>query len=55
VTLSWLERGKLSREERHRAERVGGASLGKPFAERAAEIWLADPALGPRWEAWTRS
>lgn len=55
VTLSWLERGKLSREERHRAERVGGASLGKPFAERAAEIWLADPALGPHWEAWTRS
>jgi hypothetical protein len=53
VTLSWLERGKLSREERHRAERVGGAPLGKPFAERAAEIWLADPALGPRWTAWT--
>lgn len=53
VTLSWLERGKLSREERHRAERVGGGPLGKPFAERAAEIWLADPALGPRWTAWT--
>jgi hypothetical protein len=55
VTLSWLERGKLSREERHRAERLGGASLGKPFAERAAEIWLADPALGAHWDAWTRS
>jgi len=55
VTLSWLERGKLSREERHRAELVGGTSLGKAFAERAAELWLGDPALGPRWDAWARS
>jgi hypothetical protein len=54
VTLGWLERGKLSREERLRAERVGGTSLGKPFAERAAETWLSHPALGPTWDAWRR-
>jgi hypothetical protein len=54
ITLGWLERGKLSREERLRAEKVGGTSLGKPFAERAAEVWLSHPALGPGWDAWRR-
>jgi hypothetical protein len=55
VTLQWLERGHLSRQERQRAEEVGGTPLGKPFAERAARIWLEDPALGPGWDAWRRS
>ncbi|MFN2471261.1 MAG: hypothetical protein ABR583_09810 [Gaiellaceae bacterium] len=51
VTLSWLERGRLSRLERWRAEEVSGAPVGLPFAERAAKLWLEHPALGPRWDA----
>jgi hypothetical protein len=54
VTLSWLDRGKLSRQERHRAEKVGGVSLGKPFAERAANTWISHPELGSSWDAWRR-
>lgn len=54
VTLSWLDRGKLSRQERHRAEAVGGVSLGKPFAERAANTWISNSELGASWDAWRR-
>jgi hypothetical protein len=54
VTLSWLERGRISRVERYRAEKVGGAPLGLPFGERAAKLWLEHPALGPGWDAWRR-
>jgi hypothetical protein len=54
VTLSWLDRGKLSREERHRAEAVGGTALGLPFAERAAQAWISRPELGPSSDAWRR-
>jgi hypothetical protein len=54
VTLSWLERGRISRVERWRAEKVGGAPLGLPFGERAAKLWLEHPALGAEWDAWRR-
>ena len=54
VTLSWLERGRISRVERFRAEKVGGAPLGLPFGERAAKLWLEHPALGPTWDAWRK-
>ena len=54
VTLSWLERGRISRVERWRAEEVGGKPLGLPFGERAAKLWLRHPALGPGWTAWQR-
>jgi hypothetical protein len=54
VTLAWLERGRISRVERLRAESVGGEPLGLPFGERAAKLWLEHPALGPRWTAWHR-
>jgi hypothetical protein len=54
VTLAWLERGRISRVERLRAEQVGGEPLGRPFGERAAKLWLEHPALGPSWDAWRR-
>lgn len=54
VTLSWLERGRISKLERHRAEAVSGESLGLPFGERAAMLWLAHPGLGANWSTWRR-
>jgi len=54
VTLSWLERGRISKIERHRAEAVGGEPLDLPFGERAAKLWLSDPGLGAGWKAWRR-
>lgn len=52
MTLSWLDRGALSRRERVHAEEVAGTSLGLPFAERAASLWLTSPGLGATWRAW---
>jgi hypothetical protein len=52
ATLNWLDRGKLSREERTRAETLGGLALGESFAERASSIWLENPELGLGWRAW---
>ena len=52
VTLNWLDRGKLSTEERSRAEGVGGAPLAEAFAERATRLWLETPGLGTGWNAW---
>jgi len=52
VTASWLDRGRLSLVERRRAESVGGAPLDPAFAERAAQAWTSQPALGPGWSAW---
>jgi hypothetical protein len=54
ITLAWLERGRISRVERLRAEQVGGEPLGLPFGERAAKLWLQHPALGAGWNAWRR-
>jgi hypothetical protein len=52
VTLNWLDRGKLSKEEHIRAEALGGVSLADSFAERASVVWLEHPELGLNWNAW---
>lgn len=52
VTLSVLEHGHASRRERHRFEKAGGVPLAPALAERIADAWLAEPGLGPSWEAW---
>ena len=53
VTEAWLARARLSRQERERAERVGGGPLEPAFAERVAELWQSEPGLGESWTAWT--
>ena len=50
VTLNWLDRGKLSTEERSRAEGVAGAPLAEAFAERATRLWLETPGARDRLE-----
>lgn len=52
TTLNWLDRGKLSEEEHHRAEALGSVELADSFAERASRVWLEHPELGPRWNSW---
>jgi hypothetical protein len=52
VTASWLDHGRLSLVERRRAEAAGDGRLDPAFAERAAEAWMREPALGPGWNAW---
>ena len=52
ATLSWLDRGKLSKEEHQRAEELGGVALADSFAERASVAWLEHPDLGENWNAW---
>jgi hypothetical protein len=52
ATLSWLDRGKLSKEEHVRAEALGGVALADSFAERASVVWLEHPELGTHWNAW---
>jgi hypothetical protein len=55
VTLNWLGRAKLSKEETVRAEALGGVPLADSFAERASVAWLEHPELGLRWNAWRES
>ena len=54
VTLSWLDRSRLSTLERERAESTTGKPLGEAYAERCARTWLSHPALGPGWDLWRR-
>jgi hypothetical protein len=55
VTLSWLDRGRLSKQERLKAEAVSGTRLGEAYAERCARTWITHPALGPGWDLWRRA
>jgi hypothetical protein len=54
ATLSWLRRAALSRQERKRAEGVGGTPLDPAFAERVAALWVETEGLGAAWAAWRR-
>ena len=51
VTLGWLHHG-LSAEVRARTL-AGAAPAPVGHLAMLAEPWLADPALGPAWSAWT--
>jgi hypothetical protein len=52
VTISWLDRGRLSLTERRRAEALAKTELDPAFAERAARAWIEEPALGAGWSGW---
>lgn len=56
VTLCWLSVG-LAHVRRGAAARKfePGARVAIPPAERVAELWLSDPALGPGWNRWKES
>jgi hypothetical protein len=54
VTLTWLDRAKLSVDEHGRAEADTGRTLDRPPQERRARSWLTEPGLGPGWSVWRR-
>ena len=54
VTLSWLDQGRVSAQERRKAEAASGRALGLAYAERCARTWLRNPTLGPQWTEWRR-
>jgi hypothetical protein len=53
ATLCWLHHGlsHVARVERTEVIEAGSAAPVPPV-ERIASSWLADPALGPRWNLW---
>lgn len=52
VTLQWLDRGRLSAQQRLKAEAASGSPLVEDYAERCARTWITNPALGPGWDLW---
>ncbi|HEU0304873.1 MAG TPA: hypothetical protein VFR32_09870 [Gaiellaceae bacterium] len=54
VTLGWLHHGLSLGARTGALERMGaGEPVAPALVGRLAPIWLADPALGVEWRAWT--
>jgi hypothetical protein len=52
VLVGLVEHAELGAAERRSADAATGIRHAPSLPERALEAWLADPALGLRWEAW---